>query len=158
LLIEMPHGLVVDLRHTVTKLRQQGIRPILAHPERHQELLDDTGRMEELIQLGCLVQVSTKSIADSPNWRQARTLKDWLKRGLVHVLGSDGHSPRREPPLMQQAYQQIVHWAGAAVADRVGSTNGLAIAGGLPLHLAPIVPRRRTRTLFPAWLFRGMVC
>src|SRR5437660_266867 len=33
-LIELPHGLFVDLNHTVQSLLFAGVRPILAHPER----------------------------------------------------------------------------------------------------------------------------
>src|SRR5690349_4474401 len=57
LLLEMRHDLVVDLRATVARLRQRSVRPILAHPERHEELLHEPGRIEQLIRAGCLVQV-----------------------------------------------------------------------------------------------------
>src|SRR5207237_1459082 len=39
LLVEMPHGLFVDLRAIVSQLRELGVRPLLAHPERQPELL-----------------------------------------------------------------------------------------------------------------------
>src|SRR5205085_1426791 len=44
LLIEMPDGLFVELGDIVASMRKMGIRPILAHPERHPELLHDDGR------------------------------------------------------------------------------------------------------------------
>jgi protein-tyrosine phosphatase len=137
LLLEMPHGLFVDLRATVTSLRQAGVRPILAHPERHAELLHEPGPIEQLIRAGCLVQVSSGSVTDPPNRQDGRALKGWLKRGVVHLLGSDGHSPSRRPPRMADAYRQIVRWA-----DRVCSTNGLAILQGLPLRIPEPEPRR----------------
>jgi protein-tyrosine phosphatase len=90
-----------------------------------------------------LVQVSTHSITEPANAKDERALRDWFKRGIVHVLGSDGHSPRRRPPRMAAAYEQIVRWAGAAVADRVGSTSGMAILQGLPLKIPPIAPKRK---------------
>jgi protein-tyrosine phosphatase len=142
LLVEMPHNLVVDLRHTARNLVAAGVRPILAHPERCDELLHDAGRIEELIELGCLVQVSAKSITEPASSRDERAIKDWLKRGVVHVLGSDGHSVRRRPPLMAKAFAKIVQWCGASVADRVGSTYGMAISQGLPLRVPPPAPRR----------------
>ena len=45
LLLEMPHGLFVDLRDIVRNLRRSGVRSILAHPERHPELLHEPGRI-----------------------------------------------------------------------------------------------------------------
>ena len=142
LLIEMPHALYVDLRAIVGRLRQVGIRPILAHPERSPELLHGNGQIEELIHAGSLVQASAKSITHPRDRRDERALKDWFKRGIVHFLGSDGHSPNRRLPKMADAYHQIVHWAGAPVADRVASTNGMAIFQGLDLQIPEPLPRR----------------
>lgn len=143
LLVEMPHGLFVDVRYIAKSMAELGVRLILAHPERHAELLHEPGRIEELIQLGCLVQVSSGSITQPANRQDARALKSWLKRGVVHLIGSDGHSLRRRPPRLAGAYEQIVRWAGSAVADRVCSTNGLAILNGLPLRVPAPKPVAR---------------
>src|SRR5262249_7489992 len=124
LLVEMPHGLFVDLRHSVARLRQAGGRVILAHPERHPGVLHEPDMIEERLHLGCLVQVSSGSVTDPKSATDARALRRWFRRGIVHFLGSDGHSPNRRPPHLADAYRQIVRWAGAAVADRVCSTNG----------------------------------
>ena len=62
--------------------------------------------------------------------------------GIVHVMGSDGHSPRRRRPQMADAYRRIAGWAGAVVADRVCSTNATAVIHNLPLHLPEPEPRR----------------
>jgi protein-tyrosine phosphatase len=144
LLVEMPHGPAVDLRFLARRLADAGVRVILAHPERHEELLEDPHPVEELVSAGCLVQVSTGSITDPAGKAQARELKGWFRRGLVHVLGSDGHSARRRAPRMAGAYRQLVHWIGSSAADRVASTNGLAILQGLPVHVpAPDARPRR---------------
>jgi protein-tyrosine phosphatase len=150
LLLEMPRGLFVDLRPTVRNLRQAGLRPILAHPERQPELLHEPDLIEELIAAGCLVQVSSGSVTDSKNREDSRALRSWFKRGIVHLLGSDGHSPRRRPPHMAAAYRQIARWAGEAVADQVCGTNGTAVLHGLPLR----VPRPRPRPRALWWLPR----
>jgi protein-tyrosine phosphatase len=147
LLVEMPHGLFVDLSDLAGDLVRAGVRPILAHPERHPELLHEPDRIERLIAAGCLVQVSSGSVTDPPEKKDARALKDWFRRGVAHLLGSDGHSPRRRRPHMAAAYRQIAAWAGSGAADRVCSTNGLAVCHGLPLRLPP--PRPRARRWLP---------
>ncbi|MBV9124900.1 MAG: protein tyrosine phosphatase [Planctomycetes bacterium] len=150
LLVEMPHGLFVDLRDIVRLLRAAGVRPILAHPERQGDLLHQTDLLVELVRAGCLVQVSSASITHPRNRRDARALKSWFQQGLVHVLGSDGHSPNRRPPRMADAYHQVCQWAGNTTADRVGSTNGMAILQGLPLRL-PQPQVKRKRWFFKFW-------
>jgi protein-tyrosine phosphatase len=142
LLLEMPHGTFVDLRATVERLRRGGVRPILAHPERCREFLEEPERLEELIRAGCLVQVSSGSVTEPPGPKGEKTLKGWFRRGIVHVMGSDGHSPRRRRPRMAAAYARIHQWAGRAVADRVCSTNGMAVLQGLPLRVPEPAPRK----------------
>lgn len=144
LLMEMPHGCFLDLFATVRGLIDRGVRPILAHPERHEELLHEAGQMERLIEAGCLVQVSSGSVTRPRSRADAKALKNWFQRGIVHCLGSDGHSSTRRPPQMAAAYRQIQHWAGHAVADRVCSTFGMAILQGLPLQVPKPEPRRST--------------
>lgn len=149
LLIELPPGLFLDLRDIVRRLGKLGICPILAHPERHPELLYDAGMIEELIHLGCLVQVSSGSITGSQRWEESCALKRWVQRGIVHLIGSDGHSPISRPPRMAEAYRRIALWAGTGAADRICSTSGLTVLQGLPLRIVePRPPRKKT------WFFR----
>ncbi len=143
LLIEMPNGLFVDVRSLARRLIEAGVHPILAHAERYPELLEDTAALEELVRIGCLVQVSTKGITEPPAGSGAWELKSWFKRGLVHVLGTDAHSPRRRAPRYAEAYRQVVRWVGNTFADRICSTNGMAIVQGLHVRVPEIVPRPR---------------
>jgi protein-tyrosine phosphatase len=149
LLIEMPHGLTLDIRQMAKNLQQLGVRPVLAHPERQSDLLHEPGRIEELIGAGCLVQVSSHSITDPPHPEDFQALKGWFRRGVVHVIGSDGHSPTRRPPLLAAAYRQVARWAGSKIADRTFSTNGMAILMNLPLHVS--APLARPRGWFSRW-------
>jgi protein-tyrosine phosphatase len=141
-LLEMPHGLCVDLRDIARRLRAAGVRLILAHPEREEELLHDAGRIEELIEGGCLVQVSSGSITHPGSGRDARALRGWARRGIIHLLGSDGHGASRRPPRLAEAYRQLVRWVGPSAADRIASTHGMAVLQGLPLRVPKPVPKR----------------
>jgi len=144
LLVEMPHHLYVNLGGMVESLCATGVRPILAHPERCPDLLHGSGEIEGLIEAGCLVQVSTHSITEPGSRRDERALRSWFERDIPHVLGSDGHSPRRRPPRIRAAYERVTRWAGSDVADRVARANGAAILRGLPLCVPePKAARRR---------------
>jgi protein-tyrosine phosphatase len=136
-LIEFPHGLFVDLREIVSGLMQRRIRPILAHPEQSPELLFSEHTAEELVQLGCLFQLSTGNATMPQDRRMAGAIKSWVRRGFVHVIGSDGHSPSRRPPLLAEASRVIADWAGSAAADRICGINAMTILQGLPLRAPP---------------------
>ena len=141
-LLEMPHGLCVEMAWLVERLVTRGVRPILAHAERSPELLQEPEAVERLIRAGCVIQISSLGVTSSSG-ADARALKDWVRRGIAHVMGSDGHSPRRRPPDMLDAYHQLRRWAGSPAADRIASLNGLAVLQNRPLRLPPVAPLAR---------------
>lgn len=145
MLIELPHSVFIDLRDIVAGLVERNIRPILAHPEQSQELLFSERMAEDLIRLGCLFQLSTGNVTMAMSRRHTQYIKTWVQRGFVHVIGSDGHSPGRRPPLLAEAAQIIGKWVGSLAANRICGMNGMAILQGLPLHIEPPQP---PRTLF----------
>jgi protein-tyrosine phosphatase len=151
LFVEMPHGLCLDLRDLVYQLSQLGVRTILAHPEQAPELLFADGPLEELIELGCLTAVSSGNVAGAQGAPAGRRLRAWFRRGMVHFLGSDGHSPRRRPPHLADAFKIIVNWVGEAAANRIGALNGLAVLQGLPLKTPPVQARRPLYWLTRFW-------
>jgi protein-tyrosine phosphatase len=142
-LLEMPHGLCVELAWLVERLITKGVRPILAHAERSPELLHDSEAIEKLIRAGCLIQISSLGVTQPSSSADARAIKDWVRRGIAHVLGSDGHSPNRRPPDLLDAYQCLRRWAGAEAAKRIASDNGLAVLLNRPLRLPAVAPPAR---------------
>jgi protein-tyrosine phosphatase len=150
LLVEMPHQLFVDLRPTARQLTRRGLRLILAHPERHPELLHEPGALEELIGVGCLVQVSSGSVTEPATPADARALRSWFRRDCVHFLGSDGHSPRRRRPLLADACRIVRDWVGPQSATQICSGHGLKVLRGQPLE---VVPPRAPRRWWPLRLW-----
>lgn len=96
-----------------------------------------------MIQAWCLVQVSSGSVTHAKHPVDERALKNWFKRGFIHLIGSDGHSPRRRPPLNGDAYRIICRWTGVGAADRICSSNGLAVLQGMVLRVSSSEPKRR---------------
>jgi protein-tyrosine phosphatase len=118
-------------------------RPILAHPERCPELWHSHQTMVDWIRRGCLMQICADSVNcdDKPVHRQ---LQAWLARGWVHLVASDGHSLDARRPELSAAHDRIARWTNPAVAERLCSTNGMAILQGLPLVVPqPEPPKRR---------------
>jgi protein-tyrosine phosphatase len=149
LLVEYPHGQFVDIGEMVQRFRAFNLRFILAHPERCPELLHDEERLHELLRAGCLVQVSAGSVTKPRNREEEKILKHWFRSDLVHLLGSDGHDPKRRRPVMNEAYQQLVNWVGSVTADRIASVNGMAISQGIILNPPP--PKRKPASWFSKW-------
>lgn len=143
LLVEMPHRFFVDLRPLLQELAHAHLQLVLAHAERTEELLFDPGRIEGLISLGTFVQVNAESVTDPPNGRFIRSLRDWFRRGIVHALGSDGHSPDRRPPHMADAVKRVRRWVGETAADRISNTLPRLLLRQTPIAPPPPLPITR---------------
>lgn len=143
LLIELPHGAVLDMRGMISDLVEAGVRPILAHPERYSQFQEDDAALADLIDRGCLVQVSAASVTHPSRPQYQSCAKRWARRRMIHLIGSDGHSPRKRPPGLRAAYEELAAWEGAAYADQVCSLHGMAVLEGLPLRPERPRPARR---------------
>jgi len=144
LLVEMPHGLFLDARGVAAELGKAGVRLVIAHAERYPELLHDPGTIEGLIAAGCLVQVTANELAYPSDARDERALRDWARRGVIHMLGSDGHNLSRREPRLKAGYEAVARMAGRAAADRVGGIWGSAVLQGLPVKVPPPLPKPRS--------------
>lgn len=144
LLVEMPLGMFVDLRPAARMLKSLGVRIIVAHAERYPELLHDDAMCEEWIRLGCLIQITARGVARPLNGQDDSAIRRWIKRGMVHVMGSDGHNLDRRPPAMKEGYDAICRIAGMGAADRIGSIWGTAVLQGLPVNVPPPSPPKKS--------------
>jgi protein-tyrosine phosphatase len=140
LLAEMPAGIFLDPRHIAAELKAHGIRLILAHAERYEELLHDRHLAEQSIASGCLLQVTAEALAEPANARDEVALRDWATRGMIHVICSDGHRIDRRQPRLRAGYRRLEKWIGPAAAERIGSIWGTAVLQGLSVKPPPPKP------------------
>ena len=109
----------------VRSLVQYGYRPIMAHIERFPALRDD-GRLDELVQAGCLLQMNFDSLKGNfftrDKWCRAKVLE-----GRIHVLGSDMHRLDFRPPAVDEAMK----WLEKALSEE----ELLRITRINPLHI-----------------------
>jgi protein-tyrosine phosphatase len=146
LLVEQPHGIFLDLRPLARALRPHGVRIIVAHAERYQELLFDTPTVEELIRLGCLIQVTSAGLTRPGSAAAESALKDWVRRGMVHLLGSDGHGLDRRQPRLRDGHRVLAKWTDEQTADRIGGIWGSAVIQGRTVN--PPMPKPKEKSWF----------
>jgi protein-tyrosine phosphatase len=146
LLVEQPHGIFIDLRPLARNLRPHGVRIIVAHAERYQELLFDTPMVEDLIRHGCLIQITTSGLTRPGSTAAEAALKDWVRRGLVHLLGSDGHGLDRRQPRLRDGHRVIARWSDEQTADRIGGIWGSAVLQGRAVN--PPMPKPPQKSWF----------
>ncbi len=147
LLVEMPHGAFLDPRPAATALRKLGVRMIVAHAERYEQMLLDPNYTSECIAAGCLIQVTTEAFSMASD-RESAALKEWATRGMIHLLGSDGHRIDFRRPQWRDGFRLFQRMVGAPAAEKVGSIWGSAVLQGLNVN--PPAPKPRQKS----WLNR----
>src|SRR6185503_3371694 len=125
------------------QLMNQGITPIIAHPERNMMLISEPERFYKLVDGGVLGQMDTGSITGQFGKKVQQAAKVMLENGLIHFIASDCHNTRIRLPA------EIV---GEEYARAIATDNPAAVVEGrpIPTRLSATVPQKKRR-----WLLFG---
>jgi len=79
-------------RRYIELVREQGGRPVIAHPERYRAIQKNPELAVELCEMGCLLQASADFLRGGRLGRERRPAKLLIKRGLYSYVASDAHN------------------------------------------------------------------
>ena len=135
LLLEFDRSLrpPVDPPDLIHELRVAGWLPILAHPEFVPWLVEDLGRVAELVDRGAYFQLTAASLLGVAGRGPASVCRELLDADLVHFVASDAHGVTRRPPGLARAYEHIAARWSVERADRLLRANPAAVLADLPL-------------------------
>ncbi len=85
-----------------------GYIPIIAHAERYEAVFRQIDRIEELIDIGALIQINAESLIGGIFDKCSSFCKKIAKEGLMHFLGSDCHDFRTRRPNMKKAAEVLL--------------------------------------------------
>lgn len=92
LLLEFhPHYLPDNLPAYFNSIFCRNITPILAHPERYSIVQSNPATLQEIVQMGCFLQINGRSITANPFDKCSNTAKKLLKLYPSAFLSSDAH-------------------------------------------------------------------
>lgn len=92
-----------------------GITPIIAHLERYLDI-QDKKRISRLLEMDVKIQMNAEFILSSKN---AGTARKMLKKGYVHLLGSDCHSTDGRPENLGEAAKLLEKWRMEEVLEQI---------------------------------------
>ncbi|MBU3155322.1 tyrosine-protein phosphatase [Clostridium estertheticum] len=99
MLIEFPMDkLPNDALDLIYELRVLGIKPIIAHPERYEYIIEAPTTINDFINEGCLFQINAGSLQGLFGKKVQKCAKLLVKEGLVNFIASDAHSINRRCP------------------------------------------------------------
>lgn len=115
------------------QMMDAGLRIIVVHPERNPLLQTSYDRLHEWAEQGCIFQVTAESFFGRFGKSASESSAELMKRGLVHVVASDGHRVRHRPPVLDEAHRHVVETYGAEVAQRLFTDNPRCVLEGKAL-------------------------
>ena len=95
---------------------KHGYTIILAHIERYLAMHGNTDYIMDLLDMPVMVQINAESLL---NWRQRGKMLKMLKKGDVHLLGSDCHDLHHRPPNLAEGREIVTKKLGPEYLDRI---------------------------------------
>ena len=127
ILIEMPHGPWTDsmYRELEGLYVKRGLTPIIAHVDRYIAPFRTHRIPQRLAELPVLVQANAEFFLNRSTASMALRM---LKRGDIHLLGSDCHNVRSRKPNLDAALRVIHERLGDRALEWICSNERLALA------------------------------
>lgn len=121
-------------------LRAAGLRVILAHPERVRYLQQNPSYVRRLVEAGCFLQVTARSLEGGFGQAAESAATYLLRQRLAHFVASDGHRASVRRPGLDAAYRRIAQNWGEGAARLLLVANPEAAIQGLPVQTMPAPP------------------
>ena len=135
-LMEVPFTGPADLAFALAEhIEAAGLRPVIAHPERTDSVLDDPLVAEELALRGWTLQVNATSLTGRHGPEPEELGWSLVERGFATVVASDGHRTAR-PAHLDEAYR--------LARERLGDT-AISLFDGTALGLDVTQSRTASR-------------
>lgn len=120
MLLEFPHTHILPgTDKLVDWLLRQGIRPLIAHPERNRELMLQPDKLRPLLDKGCLAQLTGASITGRFGAEARAAAEYYIREGLITFIASDAHNTSTRRPAMAAAREAVRELVGDEVATRL---------------------------------------
>lgn len=111
ILIELPTMEVPSFTHNfIYELQLRGFIPIIAHPERNRAIMKDPNLLYNIVDAGCLAQITAGSIYGLFGSKVRECAKVLLTHQMIHMVGTDAHSEEGRAPYMLEARDIMLDW------------------------------------------------
>jgi protein-tyrosine phosphatase len=126
--MEMPSLMLPPhLEEMIYELQLLDIVPVLAHPERQMQLMEQPQKLLDLLHRGCVAQSNGGSLTGVFGPKVHNNVHRLLKRNMIAFMGSDAHNLRHRNTDLKGAREKLEqHW-GAEAATELLETRPLHI-------------------------------
>ncbi|MFC5446792.1 tyrosine-protein phosphatase [Paenibacillus aestuarii] len=108
MLLEFPSDRVsTGIHELIYELQLLQIVPIIAHPERNREIVEDPRKLLELIEAGALAQLTAHSVIGHFGKTIQRFCLDLCRNHMAHFIASDAHNTGSRAFALSEAYDTL---------------------------------------------------
>lgn len=119
----IPPGSIKFVEH----LLSLGIRPLIAHPERHSTIKRDANALHAFIEVGCMLQITASALTGRYGKRACYSATELLQKDAYCVLASDAHDLGSRPPELKSGIEAAGAIIGSAAAEELAGERCWAI-------------------------------
>ncbi len=135
LLVEFPGGsMPLNLINLLYEIRIRGFLPIIAHPERNGQVLENPLIINDLIEQKVLLQVNASSLIGRNGKTIQKMSHELVSQGLVSFVASDGHSPNKRAIHLKEASKSVSEITNNTIVSELFYNNAKTLInhGKLP--------------------------
>jgi len=145
LLIEFPFlNIPLNSDKIIYQIMKKGLRPIIAHPERTETIINDASTLIPFIDMGCLTQVNAGSITGYFGERIKKTALELIERDMVYTIASDSHNSHERKPNLSEAYIKIEKLKGKEYVKKLKKTAEIIIDDEDAEYIEPKITKKKS--------------
>jgi protein-tyrosine phosphatase len=110
-------------------LQLQGVTPIIPHPERNREIIENPEILYKLVQAGAVTQITAASVTGRFGKKIKKFSLQCIDANLTHLVSSDSHNLKNRGFHMVEAYETIGKEFGNGVVYMM-KENAVYVATG----------------------------
>ncbi|MFC0525306.1 tyrosine-protein phosphatase [Pontibacillus salicampi] len=115
-------------------MQLEGYKPIIAHPERNREIIQNPEKLYDFVERGIITQITASSLIGLFGKKIMKFSYKLIKENLTHIIASDAHNVNQRGFCLNKAYQEIENKFGEGLANMYYS-NSFSVLKGLPIEL-----------------------
>lgn len=145
MLLEFPSDDVPSYaKNMIFKIMQRGITPIIVHPERNSRILKEPVILQELIEQGCLVQITASSYIGTFGKDIEEMSRRFIEAGQCSCFASDAHDLPKRQYEYSEALEKLSNEFGQGVAQEYRD-NAQALVNGdnVQMNWRPLKKKKR---------------
>ncbi len=115
------------IHNAVYQIQGAGFIPILAHVERYSDIVSHPAYVEELINMGCYIQVNASSVMGKYGFGIRHFTRKLLKKKLVHFIATDAHDVGSRAPELAECRNYVDKKFGDDYGRRIFYSNAATV-------------------------------